>query len=176
LPIAQYCRVIGDVEVRNAGDKGKGVFARRDFADGEFIFRRRHVLVVDTAGIETLDEWQRIHLCELGFDRYAVLGPPGCYLNHSCEPSAMRHGVKVFAWRPIGAGEEVTIDYRLNAFDGDESWPCDCGTASCTGRVVGSYFAMQPDRQRMYLPHAPAFIRREYLHRATRGLSVFERL
>src|SRR5438105_2871014 len=83
-------------------------------------------------------------------------------------PSAMRHGVKVFAWRPIAAGEEITIDYRLNAFDGD-SWPCDCGAPSCTGTVVGSYFAMDPQRQRIYLPHAPAFIRREYLRRRRQG-------
>ena len=47
-----------------------------------------------------------------------MLAPPGCYLNHSCDPNAMRHGVKVFAWRAIAAGEEITIDYRLNAFDG----------------------------------------------------------
>ncbi len=80
----------------------------------------------------------------------------------------MRHGVKVFAWRAIAAGEEITIDYRLNAFDGS-SWPCNCGTASCSGIVVGSYFAMTADRQEQYLAHAPAFIRREYRRRARRG-------
>jgi hypothetical protein len=41
--------VIEDVEVRAAGSKGLGVFARRAFAAGEFTFRRRHGLVVDTA-------------------------------------------------------------------------------------------------------------------------------
>jgi hypothetical protein len=54
-------------------------------------------------------------------ERFAVLAAPGCYLNHSCDSNAMRHGVKVFAWRPIAAGHEITIDYRLNAFD-DDSW------------------------------------------------------
>jgi hypothetical protein len=83
-----------------------------------------------------------------------VLAPPGCYLNHSCDPNAMRHGVKVFAWRPIAAGDEVTIDYRLNAFDGS-SWPCECGAESCTGTVEGSFFAMDPERQTLLLPHAP---------------------
>jgi hypothetical protein len=34
--------MIDDVEVRQAGSKGLGVFARRDFEAGEFIFRRRH--------------------------------------------------------------------------------------------------------------------------------------
>jgi hypothetical protein len=160
--------VIGDVEVRDAGDgKGVGVFARRRFEEGELIFRRRHTKVVDEAGIAGLSEWERMHLCELGFDRYAVLAPPGCYLNHSCDPCAMRHGVVVFAWRPIETGEEITIDYRLNAFDGD-SWPCHCGTAACTGTVVGSFFAMTPERQELLLPHAPAFIQREHRRRSAR--------
>ena len=157
--------MIDDVEVRPAGDKGKGVFALRDFAEGEFIFRRRHTREVSTEELAALPEWDRIHLCELGFDRFAILAPPGCYLNHACDPAAMRHGVKVFAWRPIRAGEEITVDYRLNAFGDGDSWPCLCGTPSCRGTVEGSYFAMDPARQRLYLPHAPRFIQAEYRRR-----------
>jgi len=66
--------------------------------------------------VARLSAEDRRHLTELDFDRSAVLLPPGCYLNHSCEPNAMRSGVKVFAWRAIRKGEEITIDYRLNAF------------------------------------------------------------
>jgi hypothetical protein len=76
----------------------------------------------------------------------------------------MRHGVKVFAWRSIAAGDEITIDDRLNAFDGS-SWPCTCGAKNCTGTVEGSFFAMDPERQALLLPHAPSFIRREYRRR-----------
>jgi PhnB protein len=157
--------VIDDVEVGEAGRKGRGVFARRPFAEGEFIFRRSHARVVGADEVATLSTVERMHLCELGGDRFAVLAPPGCYLNHSCDPNAMRHGVTVFAWRPIAAGDEITIDYRLNALDGD-TWPCDCGAASCTGIVAGSFFAMEPARQRLLLPHAPDFIRREHRRRA----------
>ncbi|MEJ7584802.1 MAG: SET domain-containing protein-lysine N-methyltransferase [Acidimicrobiales bacterium] len=156
--------MIADVVVRAAASKGLGVYARTGFTPPEFIFRRRHVRTVALGELERLDECERIHTCELGFDRFAVLAPPGCYLNHSCEPNAMRHGVDVFAWRNIAAGEEITIDYRLNAFDGD-SWPCDCGAGACTGVVVGSFFAMDVGRQEQYLPHAPTFIRREYRRR-----------
>jgi hypothetical protein len=49
----------------------------------------------------------------------------------------MRHGVKVFAWRPIAAGDQITIDYQLNAFDGS-SWPCPCGADTCAGAVVST--------------------------------------
>lgn len=160
--------MIDDVEVRTASGKGLGVFARRTFAPGEFIFRRRHARVVDGSGIAGLSAEEQMHLCELGWDRFAVLAPPGAYLNHSCDPNAMRSGVKVFAWQAIRAGEEITIDYRLNAFDGS-SWPCSCGTAACTGTVVGSFFAMKPERQRLLLRYAPEFIRREYRRREREG-------
>jgi uncharacterized protein len=162
--------VITDVEVREAGTKGLGVFALRAFDVGQFVFRRRHLRVVRTAELPTLSAEDRIHLCELDVDRFAVLAPPGSYLNHSCDPNAMRHGVKVFAWRPIEAGDEITIDYRLNAFEGD-SWPCRCGAAACNGVVEGSFFAMSEERQRLLLPHAPAFIRREHRRRRVRPAS-----
>ena len=156
--------MIDDVQVRRAGSKGRGLWSRRRFAEGEFIFRRCYTRLLTAAELDQVSEWEQDHLCELGFDRFAVLAPPGCYLNHSCDPNAMRHGVKVFAWRPIERGEEITIDYRLNAFDGS-SWPCECGSENCTGTVVSSFFAMDPARQRLLLPHAPAFIRREYRRR-----------
>lgn len=167
VPVPTLADVIHDVEVRDAGSKGRGVFARRAFADGEFIFRRRHERVLHCNELDRASEWERMHLCELGFDRLAVLAPPGCYLNHSCDPNAMRHGVKVFAWRPIAAGDEITIDYRLNAFDGS-SWACVCGAMNCTGTVDGGFFGMDAERQALLIPHAPGFIRREYRrHRRT---------
>ena len=123
--------------------------------------------MVDADGIAALTTADQMHLCELDWDRFAVLLAPGCYLNHSCDPNAMRSGVKVFAWKSIAPGEEITIDYRLNAFDGS-SWPCECHAPACTGLVIGSFFALSPERQKAYLPYAPAFIRREY-HRRQQG-------
>ena len=160
--------MIVDIEVRDAGPKGLGVFARRRFRKGEFIFRRRHGGMVAKARIPSLSRDDRRHLCELDCTRSAILLPPGCYLNHSCEPNAMRSGVKVFAWRAISAGEEITIDYRLNAF-GKERWPCWCGSASCSGEVTGDFFSLTPERQRAYLRFAPPFIRREQRRRTARS-------
>lgn len=160
-------RVIKDVELREAGAKGLGAFSLRAFKPGDFIFRRRHGRIVRNEHTGELSEDDQRHLCELDFERSAVLLPPGSYLNHSCEPNAMRRGVNVFAWRFISAGEEITIDYRLNAFDGGE-WPCECGAGSCTGRVVSDFFSLAAEVQARYLPFAPAFIRREYFRRRAR--------
>ncbi len=157
--------MITDVEVRDTPEKGKGVFALRDFREGEFIFRRRNGPVITGAEIPSLSGEDMMHLTELGFDSYAVVLTPGAYLNHSCDPNAMRSGVKVFAWRDVREGEEITIDYRINAFADGERWKCSCGSADCTGWVEASYFGMDPERQKMLLPYAPPFIRREYRRR-----------
>ena len=156
--------MIRDVAVREAGAQGLGVFALREFKRGEFIFRRRHGAVVANDDIARLPAEDQRHLCELDWQTSAVILPPGCYLNHSCDPNAMRSGVKVFAWCDIGCGDEITIDYRLNAF-GDDRWDCICGGLSCPGYVIGSFFALDVARQRLYLPYAPRFIRREYARR-----------
>jgi SET domain-containing protein len=115
--------MIKDVVVKDAGEKGKGVYALRNFTKGEFIFRRRHGGVVRSRDIARLSGEDQRHLCELDWDTSAILLAPGCYLNHSCDPNAIRKGTNVYAWKDIGQGEETTIDYRLNAFTG-ERWDC----------------------------------------------------
>ncbi len=73
----------------------------------------------------------------------------------------MRTEVKVFAWRTIRPGDEITIDYRLNAFNGERS-ACACGGASWTGTITLDFFSLDEPTRRHYLPYAPQFIRREY--------------
>jgi len=161
--------VITDVIVKEAGRKGQGVFALRSFAVGEFIFRRRYRRIVHHDELEALSADDQRHLCELDWEHSAVLLSPGCYLNHACDPNAMRKGVKVFAWKPIQTGEEITIDYRLNAFTG-EQWECACGSANCQGSVTSSFFSLTEIQQAAYLPYAPTFIQREYQQRHSQRL------
>lgn len=158
--------MISDVIVKAAGNKGQGVFAQRDFAKGAFIFRRRHGKVVSNSEIPLLAEEDQRHLCELDWETSAVLLAPGCYLNHSCDANAIRKGVNVYAWKDIRRGEEITIDYRLNAFT-NERWQCFCGSTNCQGIVVNSFFALSEVQQESYLPYAPTFIRAEYKRRYT---------
>lgn len=156
--------MLADVIVQDTPSKGKGVIALRDFTRGKFIFRRRHGRVVANRDIALLSEEEQRHLCELDWGTSAVLLPPGCYLNHCCDPNAMRSGVNVYAWKDIRCGEEITIDYRLNAFDGDR-WECGCGATNCRGYVISSFFALDEERQRLYIPYAPGFIQKEYRRR-----------
>jgi hypothetical protein len=154
--------MIDDVEVREAEGNGLGVFALRAFHKGEFIFRRRHMTPISNQEVPSLSANDQMHLCEIDFDTSAVILPPGCYLNHSCDPNGMRSGTKVFAWSDIQKDDEITIDYRLNAFDDASTSMCACKSPSCTGNVTWSFFALDEERQRTYLSFAPSFIRREY--------------
>ena len=156
--------MIRDVVVRDVGRKGKGVFALRDFKKGAFIFRRRNGKIVSDRDIPLLSDEDQRHLCELDWGISAVLLAPGCYLNHACDPNAMRKGSCVYAWRNIAQGEEITIDYRLNAYTG-EQWECYCGSANCQGYVTSDFFSLDEEHQKAYLPYAPTFIRNEYYKR-----------
>ncbi|MGH8516464.1 MAG: SET domain-containing protein-lysine N-methyltransferase [Panacagrimonas sp.] len=55
-----------------------------------------------------------------------------CYVNHSFAPTAIWHLGFVFALRDLGAGTEVTMDYRYVIGDGEQMPWAD----SVTGRAI----------------------------------------
>ena len=65
----------------------------------------------------------------------AIGGSGAEYINHSCEPNlraaVSRRRLYFLSLRPIEAGEELLLDYRINS-DGPRL-PCQCGAASCRG-------------------------------------------
>jgi hypothetical protein len=154
----------GSVEVREAGAKGRGVFAARDFAPGELVLRFERGRVVRVEEVAALPAWEREHLGELTARTCQVLPAPRCYLNHACAPNALSDATAVRAWRAIRAGEEVTIDYRLNALD-DWTLACACDAALGPHTVVGDFFSLAAELQERYLPYAPPFVQREYWRR-----------
>jgi SET domain-containing protein len=162
--------MITDIEVRDTGAKGKGVFALRHFDAGEFIFRRRRGRIIDNSEIATLPEEDQRHLDEIDEHMSEVLTSPGCYFNHACEPNAMPHGMDLYAWKDIEVGEEITVDYRLSAIS-DNRWDCACGCASCPGYFDHNFFALSEETQRQYLPYAPAYVRAAYRARRARSSS-----
>ncbi len=150
--------VIHEVVVRPTVDRGQGVFALRSFSSGELVFRRRHVPLTPEQ-VRDLPAAQRHHVCLVGPGRHALVTPPGCFVNHSCDPSAVRHGVSLLALTQIAEGEEITLDYRLNALDGP-AWECRCGTARCTGVVAGGVGSLPPEVRERLGAHVPRWLRR----------------
>jgi hypothetical protein len=156
-----------DVEVRPAGRKGLGVFAHRDVAAGDVVLRYVQGRTITRDDLPTITPWEREHLSETGIGEWEVLPAPRCYLNHSCEPNAAQLPGTVIALRPIVAGDEVTVDYRLNAYDDGDvgTMDCACEAIAAPHRVRGDFFSMPEDRQRRYLEWAPEFIRAMYRKR-----------
>jgi SET domain len=99
-----------------------------------------------------------------------VLPPPRCYVNHSCVPNAVSTSDTVYARRDITAGEEITVDYRLNAYDDGDVWEmvCRCEMAPAGHLVRGDFFSLPADVQKEYLSEAPPFIQQMYRERHTR--------
>jgi SET domain-containing protein len=58
-------------------------------------------------------------------------------INHSCDPnlftSIQRGHILYVSKRPIGAGEELTVDYRFS--DKIEKIKCRCGSPKCRGVI-----------------------------------------
>jgi hypothetical protein len=97
-----------------------------------------------------------------------VLPEPRCYLNHACDPNAIgTERDAVIALRAIAAEEEITIDYRLNAYDDGHIWvmQCACDPARGPHEVIGDFFSLPDETQVHYLEWAPEFIKEMYAAR-----------
>ena len=139
------------------------MYALRHFGAGETILPPFDGPVIDRAGLERLSSWEREHLSEFGIGLWRVLPEPRCYLNHACDPNA--RGAErdaILALRDIAPDEEITIDYRWNAYDdGTGVWVMDCACDPGRGphQVIGDFFALPEAAQERYLRFAPPFIR-----------------
>jgi len=144
------------------------VFAARPFTHGEVVLTFESGPIVDRAGLAQLSGWEREHLAEVDVGLWRVLPEPRCYLNHACDPNAVSTEAAVYALRPIAPDEEITIDYRLNAYDdGTGAWvmDCACDPARAPHQVVGEFTSLPSETQERYLEWAPPFIRAMYAKR-----------
>lgn len=156
--------MITDVQIRNAGKKGNGVFALKKFKKGEFIFRGTRGKLVKTKDLGKLTPLESKHLGEVDRDTFEIMRAPGVYLNHSCDPNAISHGVNSYARKNIKKGEEITTDYRtLGNFK--NKWKCYCGAKQCKGWVICDFFTLPENLQKEYLPYTLKFIKEEYRRR-----------
>ena len=133
---------IGDTDV------GRGVFARRPIASGVVLGEIRGAVLLDHPEDSS-------YVMELGTGKLLDPAPPFRFVNHSCDPNC-----EIFYWeetpdedrlwmqtiRPIGPGEELSIDYSWPA---DAAIPCRCRAPECRGWIVDP-------AERHLLPAPPA--------------------
>lgn len=152
------------VHVKESLIEGLGVFACRATAGGEVI-RQINVVREITADAPLRGELgERADHCDHPDGKVVLIGFPDRHLNHSCDPNAYLRYDATACWlvarRDIAAGEEITIDYNINISEGT-AWRCGCGSARCSGTVVGDYFLLPAEIQEEYRPLlADWFVRR----------------
>ncbi len=168
------------VIVRQAKGKGKGLFAIRDFKEGELILRKditrlRRYSVGEMGRLITEGKLRKEdceHCDYIGRGKYVLDFSPLSYINHSCEPNtrceSKRLGQqRVIALRDIRKGEEITYDYSLQAIDcldGKNPWKmvCRCGSRNCRKVIQGDFFRLPKRIQRERLASTPTWLRRKY--------------
>ncbi len=99
---------IRSVCVKNSGIHGRGLFAKRRIAKGEFIGEYR--------GRSTMKDGPHVLWVEHEKDEYRVQGIDGKnelrFTNHSEDPNAVFYGEELVALRAIATGEEITFNYE----------------------------------------------------------------
>lgn len=160
--------MIKDIEIKETTDKGKGVFAKRSFKKGEFVFRYKKGKIVSGKEIDKLSEWESDHLDELDEDKFEVQHAPACFVNHSCDPNTITKGRSYFALKLIKKGEEITVEYRSKGIFKNK-WECRCGSKNCKGYVISDFFTLPEQTQKLYLPYTLKIIKQEYKRRHGRN-------
>ena len=143
--------LIGRAGARDAGPKGRGVFANERIPAGTTVAAFGGS-VCDRAELDTLTEEERTHSIQIDDDLFLVGADelePADYFNHCCEPNVGIVGnILVVAMRDIAAGEEVCFDYAMcDAADYDE-FDCACGAPTCRGVVTGADWKLPALRER----------------------------
>src|SRR5262245_2292086 len=139
-----------DLEVRPAGPKGRGVFARVPIAAGRPVIAMTgrvlasHELTDDLLAMQVgPDEW----LCSDGSSVDDMI-------NHYRDPNLgfSRGDWALLALRDIVDGEELTWDYSTSIAEAGWHLDCRCGTAGCRGvvRSWGELTAVDRDRLRPF--------------------------
>jgi hypothetical protein len=125
-----------NIVIRPAGAKGKGVFAKRDFAEEETIYSFPKGRVVARDEIAALSKAEKERLDKIGATEYEIIEPPARYVNHSCDPNTAEKDHKGYALRPIEEGEEIAIDYDKLGYI-EKPFACHCGSNMCRSIVRG---------------------------------------
>ena len=144
------------LEIRDAGEKGRGVFATKPIERGEPIVSVSGWL----AKTEELDDnWFAM---QIGPDLWLCSDGESLddCINHSCAPNAgfATGEAKLAALRDIATGEEISWDYSTSLSEAGWTLECCCGAANCRSIVRSWWELTECERDRLR-PIALAYLR-----------------
>lgn len=129
-------------EVRETGNRGKGLFAQELVPKGTIVcFECSKCRVMSAAeiGFDRMSEKEKEGLLGYAYRKKDGSFVAPCdetrYLNHSCNANILgtEFGFDIVV-RDISKGEEATYDYR--DFYDEVKMPCQCGEANCCKLVT----------------------------------------
>jgi len=161
-----------DVEIKEVQGKGKGIFALKDFKEGE------HILditgeVIETENPKDFPEEISEHWSPMGKKgnkfRFIKGESPWEYMNHSCDSnSGIIDDRKLIASRNIHKGDEITIDYSsidIESLIGGEkqlAMDCKCGSKNCR-KVISTFDRLNKKDQERLKKFLNPYLREKYL-------------
>ena len=150
-----------NVEVRNAGKKGKGVFAVRDFKKGGLVLPYQKSKIFKGSEVPRVWKGKFRYLDRVGENEFVIMKPPERYVNCSCDPNVFVKDWKIIAIRSIKKGEEVVYDCAINNVY-DVKLKCLCKSRNCRGVYPGSFFKLSKKLQKRYLSYLDVWFRKLY--------------
>ena len=125
---------MADIEVRGSKIEGRGVFALRDFKEGETVLKWKVSKQISKEEFGRLSKGEKRHV-SFHCEKYNILPVPEKYVNHSCNPNTFTQDFSDVAKRDICKGEEITSDYTEDLPPGEEI-KCNCGEKGCLGVII----------------------------------------
>ena len=118
-----------DIEIKQSGISGRGLFARRTFSKGETVLRWDLSRKIRRDSIDSLPPEDHHFLNPFDDTFFVLLGEPERCVNHSCANNTRVEQFTDVAIRDILPGEEITSDYRSGGVAID--FVCRCGAPNC---------------------------------------------
>lgn len=145
-----------DVEVKKSKIHGLGVFAARDFDEGEIILPIDDSRVVDDEHPLQTEAGEFDYHCDyLAGGKVVLMKSPERHINSNCHPNVFAQTIDgtryVVARRRIKAGDEITCDYIIDCHGGIV-WQCNCQSSRCRKTIVSSFFELPTELRLEYLP------------------------
>src|SRR3989344_6829156 len=145
--------------IKDAGDKGKGLFAITNIQKGEVIFNWEGELIYEAEMASWLPSDVRDHAIQFAPDKWIDTNREGRYSNHSCNPNAGIEGLfKLVALRDIPAGEEITWDYDTTENSDWVMETCRCGSQDCRKLIKGYRFLSKETKEKL-LPYTSDWLK-----------------
>ncbi|MCX6763456.1 MAG: hypothetical protein NTZ97_01850 [Candidatus Moranbacteria bacterium] len=117
------------VIVKKSKIHGKGVFAAKDFKEGETVLAWKPKRISEGQLSKLPKEQKKYIAFSNGW--YFLMQPPEKYVNYSCEANTLMGKKCDIAKRNIRQGEEITSDYKDSIFD---NFKCNCGSKDCKNK------------------------------------------